>query len=232
MNYGMQDSINLIWKMAWVKRMQKSRTEYSINQAMSTVLDSYQLERRSLGEELIKQTSKGSDVILSKNSLVQLFRNYMISHWAPHMMVNTDAARGLAQLKTQYDPSLSPILDNARTQHGRFIANAGERLPNLLLDDGSKLYDCLSRERHTLVVLNLDDEHPGGATKLLFPGEIVAANVNNKQESRPHLSEKQYLRPQLVVVRPDFTVCTVGKSSSKVQHRLTEILHSEAFGCI
>ena len=104
MNYGIQDSINLVWKVAWVRRMQESMSIMDISDTMSKILDSYDVERRSLAHKLIDRTSLGTDIVLSNNTIVQWFRSYMIRNWISYLMVENGGAYALAQLTTEYDP--------------------------------------------------------------------------------------------------------------------------------
>merc|ERR1712183_1102485 len=50
MNYGMQDAINLLWKLAWVKR---ASIKYKVlyDTSIETVLESYSHERHQLGQQ-------------------------------------------------------------------------------------------------------------------------------------------------------------------------------------
>ena len=75
MNYGMQDVLNLVWKLSWAERClanyprttgedgiskEASSTERDV--AFNMILDSYHDERHSIGEELVKNVDFGTGI--------------------------------------------------------------------------------------------------------------------------------------------------------------------------
>merc|ERR1712007_355661 len=87
-----------------------------------------------------------------------------------------------------------------------YICRPGQRLPNLVLDDGSRLYDRVGRERHTWICVNstMPSEQTGD--------RCIGVTLAKEQASVPAISEDVIARPQAVLVRPDLFVAAVGES--------------------
>ena len=67
MNTGMQDAINLAWKLALV--MQKTCDEH--------LLDSYSKERSAVGDEVLKAADRLTEIGTTKNAIAQAVRNFV-----------------------------------------------------------------------------------------------------------------------------------------------------------
>merc|ERR1712013_43379 len=99
-----------------------------------------------------------------------------------------------------------------------YVCSPGQRLPNILLEDGSKLYSRVDRTRFTWVVLN----HHTDA----FPVEEgfveVVAAIADEQVSDPPIPAAAYAAPQVLLVRPDQFVAGVGPSIQGLKDRLRQ----------
>jgi len=228
MNYGIQDSINLVWKVAWVRRMQESMSIMDINDTMSKILDSYDVERRSLAHKLIDRTSLGTDIVLSNNTIVQWFRSDMIRNWISYLLVENGGAYALAQLTTEYNPKNSYLLD-CTSSSKNYIAVSGARLPNLHLADGSRLYDHVDRKHFTIVILNGNEKH---AEKTINTCKIVCVSAADTQEKMPKIDANAYKAAQVLLVRPDLHVFCVASTLDHVRHKFFGLLPAEAVSCM
>jgi 2-polyprenyl-6-methoxyphenol hydroxylase-like FAD-dependent oxidoreductase len=65
MNTGMQDAINLAWKLALVCR----------NAGSDKLLDSYSIERSAIGDEVLKAAGRLTEIAVMKNHVAQTVRN-------------------------------------------------------------------------------------------------------------------------------------------------------------
>lgn len=78
MNTGMQDAINLSWKLAWTIKGHGS----------AQLLQSYQQERRPVAQRVLKRSSKMTKIGMGNSLLPRLIRNYI----AP-LLLRTDAVQ-------------------------------------------------------------------------------------------------------------------------------------------
>jgi len=221
MNYGMQDGLNLIWKIALVRRMQSAFSDdgvEGISDTMFKVLESYHTERQYLARRLINNASAGTNLILTKNSLVRWFRDYMIRNWGSYLMIDRGGVRTLSQLTTQYDAELSYLLQSSNASYSS-IATPGARLPNLRLSDDSRLYDHTCRERFTLIKLNVQGSPDDAA--LDFPGKIISVDAATQQDELPPIDEKILQRTQVLLVRPDLHVAACGRNVQEMMQGLS-----------
>jgi 2-polyprenyl-6-methoxyphenol hydroxylase-like FAD-dependent oxidoreductase len=136
MNAGIQDMINLSWKLAMV-----------INgQARDELLDTYQSDRLPVIHQLVQMTERATRAFNSTNPLVHA----AITRLAPIVLarsrVQAKAAPRLGQLAASYRDC--PIAKGG----GRIGSlRAGDRVPDLRVG-GGRLYDLLDLSTLTLVV--------------------------------------------------------------------------------
>ncbi|MCU1277117.1 MAG: 2-polyprenyl-6-methoxyphenol hydroxylase, partial [bacterium] len=135
-----QDAINLGWKLALVAG----------GQAPPSLLDSYDEERRPVGERLLQFTDRIFSLATSANPLIIWARNRLVPLFAPRLM-KTAARRKLAfrfvsQLGITYRGS-SLVGD---------CPNCGDRAPDAtigaLVDGVNHLVDSFNSPLHHLVV--------------------------------------------------------------------------------
>lgn len=136
MNAGIQDMINLSWKLAMV-----------INGgARDGLLDTYQSDRLPVIRQLVQMTERATRAFNSTNPLVHA----AITRLAPILLarsrVQEKAAPRLGQLAASYRDC--PIAKGG----GRIGSlRAGDRVPDLHVGDG-RLYDLLDLSTLTLIV--------------------------------------------------------------------------------
>jgi 2-polyprenyl-6-methoxyphenol hydroxylase-like FAD-dependent oxidoreductase len=133
MNTGIQDAINLGWKLALV----------AAGHAPDSLLDSYDEERRPVGQRLLQFTDRLFSVATSANPLVVWARNRLVPAFTP-LMMRTPARRKLAvrfisQLGIRYTGS-------------SLVGECGERAPDAIVDKVKHLVDEFKHPLHHLVV--------------------------------------------------------------------------------
>lgn len=120
MNTGIQDAINLGWKLALVIQ----------GKANAALLDTYQDERWPIGRTVLRFTNRAFKIVTSSHPIVQFVRTHVASRVAPLGLRLTAARRKgfrtISQLAINYRHS--PV-----TQEGLGLANGlrpGDRLPD------------------------------------------------------------------------------------------------------
>jgi len=136
MNAGIQDMINLSWKLAMVLN----------GQARQELLDTYQSDRLPVIRQLVRMTERATRAFNSTNPLVHA----AITRLAPVLLarsrVQDNAAPRLGQLAASYRDC--PIAKGG----GRLGSlRAGDRVPDVPVG-GGRLYDSLDLSTLTLVV--------------------------------------------------------------------------------
>ena len=136
MNAGIQDMINLSWKLAMVLN----------SRARPELLDTYQSDRLPVIRQLVRMTERATSAFNSTNPLVHA----AITRLAPIVLarsrVQEKAAPRLGQLAAGYRDC--PIAKGG----GRIgTLRAGDRVPDLRVGDG-RLYDLLDLSTLTLFV--------------------------------------------------------------------------------
>lgn len=234
MNLGMQDSNNLLWKLAWSKRILKassSEEDYTkANEVVDAILETYHSERNALGKKIVKEVEFATQMLAVNNPVIKFFRDEFLRLMVPSETAKNNF-RKMGQLDLAYAPSSSILLFENHSWTAHYICSAGTRLPNIYLDDGSKLYSHIDRVHHTWVILNNsngsdNDDSDEDSKAVPIPASweakvlrVSAAGVE-QQVSFPVLSEKAYAAPQVLLVRPDQFVAGVGSS---LEHLLDEL---------
>lgn len=95
MNTGMQDVINLSWKLAWVIK----------NRVNASILDTYQQERRPIAEQVLAMTTGMSRAMLARNSLVNFIRKLFMKYAAKLSFVQKFMVNTIAEIKINYPKS-------------------------------------------------------------------------------------------------------------------------------
>jgi hypothetical protein len=140
MNAGIQDMINLSWKLAMVLN----------GRARPELLDTYQSDRLPVIRELVRMTERATRAFNSTNPLVHAAITQLAPIVLARSRVQEKAASRLGQLAAGYRGC--PIAKGG----GRIgPLRAGDRVPDLRVGDG-RIYDLLDLSTLTLFV-------PGGA---------------------------------------------------------------------
>jgi 2-polyprenyl-6-methoxyphenol hydroxylase-like FAD-dependent oxidoreductase len=142
MNAGIQDMINLCWKLAMVHR----------GRARPELLDTYGSDRLPVIRQLVSTTLRATKAFNSTNPIV----HGLLVRAAPKLLQRTRvqnmAAPRLGQIAASYRGA--PLAQGG----GRLGAlRAGDRVPDLHLPEG-RLYDLLDPGSPTLLIAAADDD--------------------------------------------------------------------------
>lgn len=92
MNTGMQDALNLAWKLELVIK----------KVAKTTLLDTYQEERHPVGQDLLKLTDTVTKLITTRNPITQEIRNRLMPLLSGHEVVQNRLWKTLSMLGINY----------------------------------------------------------------------------------------------------------------------------------
>jgi 2-polyprenyl-6-methoxyphenol hydroxylase-like FAD-dependent oxidoreductase len=231
MNLGMQDVTNLLWKLAWSKRILRassSEEDYvEAKQVVDVILGTYHSERHALGQEMVQSIGLATKMLAIKHPLIEFFRNELLRFVLPSNTAKQNF-RKMGQLDLAYAPSSSSLLFENTSWTAHYICSPGQRLPNIRLEDGSHLHSHIDRVKHTWVILNYDSDNDNDSDKAEAPlkfsskAKIVCAMASGfeNQVSVPAISEKAYAASQVLLVRPDQFVAGVGASTEALMDEL------------
>lgn len=219
LNTGIQDALNLGWKLALGAR----------GLASDDLVDSYDAERRPVDQSVLQFTDRIFRLASSKNGLLKLPRTKILPALAPKASgskaLRNRLFRTVSQLDTQYRGS--DVVDTGATRLPAFLTagpKAGDRLPDaVVLDHGRelRLHDVLSAPGFHVLLCGpgwpadaqlrlhnaLERLSPWVSVRRLNVGSrLAAANPNEVQDVTGLAFERLGLsvrRPELLVVRPD-----------------------------
>ncbi|CEM11958.1 unnamed protein product [Vitrella brassicaformis CCMP3155] len=128
MNVGVDDASNLGWKLARVCR----------GRAAPELLDTYDGERRPVGEKVVKYTTMGyNDVLLAyEGKKSKSWGAFMLKHLLPLLFrapyVSSTLSTAISMTNIQYSPQTSALSDKHRVPSAS--AMPGWRLPDTMLE--------------------------------------------------------------------------------------------------
>jgi 3-(3-hydroxy-phenyl)propionate hydroxylase len=215
MNTGIQDAVNLAWKLALVC---SGRSDPSL-------LDSYQLERDPVERSVLRQTDVMFRVAGASSGLGAFIRQHVAPLLGSLNFVQHGAARMVSEIDIEYEHS--PIVEDHHIAHG---PRAGDRAPDArarLAPDGATIHilDVCSRPQHTLLMIVDSTDHVALAEDvsrkivasygdIITPVVVSDANPSgganvppmtraNTRLPRSLRDEYGSVRPAMYLVRPD-----------------------------
>jgi 2-polyprenyl-6-methoxyphenol hydroxylase-like FAD-dependent oxidoreductase len=148
MNTGIQDAINLAWKLALVVQ----------GRAPAHLLESYQMERAKVGKLLLRADALLTNLASLHQPLAVAARDRITSCVVQHPQTQQLITRTAAGLRISYrhGPLVFAHRDERRTPAASAV-HVGDRAPNGLLFSGrrtppSQLYDVLTGTGHALLI--------------------------------------------------------------------------------
>jgi hypothetical protein len=229
MNTGMQDMMNLAWKLALVLK----------GQATEELLETYRQDRLPVMRSILTRTEGLTELMGTENQFVRSIFNHLAPWIGGLHFVEENATARISQLSLNYrDSSLSA--DHAAGGSLR----AGDRAPELRLRaalkfesdretrgpefEEGRLYSLLSPSLFTLVLVNIDDAASVHAqiAKVLEPWRQLIATVEvqpSQGEANKRFREYFGSLSSLVLIRPDAYVGFRGNEHSVP--KLAEYLH-------
>ncbi|MFG2087232.1 MULTISPECIES: FAD-dependent monooxygenase [unclassified Spirillospora] len=201
LNTGVQEAHNLLWKLAAADRLDAEAAE--------RLLGSYEAERRSIAQRMVKGTARATGVMTWNLRVAQRLRTTLAPRVISRPSVQARLGRQVGMLETAYR--------GGRPAAG---ASAGRRMPNPELRSGGRIYPRLSGLGHTWVAWVRPDEpvpDPGDSRWRGLP--VLSLTETTLAAGQPWPDEGE----RVALVRPDRYVAAAGTSPeavwSALQHR-------------
>ncbi len=150
MNTGIQDALNLAWKLALMVK----------DQASPLLLESYEVEREQVGEALLRGTGRATRMVLTHNPLLVALRNALAPLYFSSLPGTLHRlAEALSEISIAYPHS--PIVRDERDKKGTL--QAGDRAPNGLVRtrEGSEplpIFEILKSPQSLLLIFTGQQE--------------------------------------------------------------------------
>lgn len=174
MNTGMQDAYNLAWKLALVVS----------GAAREDLLESYDAERRPIAAATLQSTDLATKVVTLRNPVAREVRNRLAPLLASLDVVQKRLLAQASEIAVGYRGS--PIVDERRSSVARATVgkrvgeqptladwvgfggapHAGDRAPDVTIDDATTLFSLLRHTRSTLLLFDGAAPTPEGYANL------------------------------------------------------------------
>lgn len=233
MNTGIQDAINLGWKLAAVLQDRTDDPE--------GLLDSYDAERRRVGMHLVTGTDRLFSFIANANWLFVQLRNLIMPWILPYIVANRDRRLKFFRFVTEFAVTYrkSPIVGMAKGFLGP--VHGGDRVPDGKLVDiksqvETSMQEVCGSTSHALVLFSGTVEGESATSAefrtsyeqvsramrdKVLPNYIFAGPQGPGHESGPSFCDPEgtmharfgFTAPGYVLVRPDLYVAHIGPLS-------------------
>ena len=216
MNTGIQDALNVAWKLALVMR----------GGADPRLLQTYQEERHPIGEHVVQASGRLLKAATLSNKLAQAARNTIV-----HLAMSVPAIRhrfrgGLAEEDIHYRDSL--LVDGSGTRR----LQSGDVLPNTLIEVDGELVSIYSLLRgHCATVLVVGATTPLGIPERFglddagLPIEICRIGPGGEATDPDGITAGLLGgNGSIVLVRPDAVVATMAHSVESIAAWITDRL--------
>jgi 2-polyprenyl-6-methoxyphenol hydroxylase-like FAD-dependent oxidoreductase len=195
MNAGIQDMVNLSWKLAMVLR----------GHAAPALLDTYESDRLPVIRQLVGMTERATTVFNSTNPLAHAALTTLAPLALSRAAVQVRAAPRLGQLTASYRGC--PITKGGGRIDG---LRAGDRVPDVALADG-RLYDVVDASALTLLVSGMG---PDVARPLVDVAGLWAEAVVVREVTLP---ADVVSGPAWLLVRPDGYLAAAGRPGDEAR---------------
>ncbi|MBI3420264.1 MAG: FAD-dependent monooxygenase [Proteobacteria bacterium] len=198
MNTGLQDATNLAWKLAYVVK----------NLAIEALLDTYQSERRRVGQILLRTTDRMFGLVTARGPLATPLRNFFFPLVIPLIFnlncLRTQVFRFMSQLAIRYHTSAF-VFERTRFADAAFRSGpaAGRRAPDAKLEQGTLFELIKGVEANVLIFCDkLDRVNEIEMLRRLYAG-YVRVHVFEK-DKEPELFQRYGMRGWgTCFIRPD-----------------------------
>lgn len=197
MNTGLQDATNLAWKLAYVVK----------GVAIEALLDSYQSERRRVGQILLETTDRAFGLVTARGPLATPLRNILFPVVMPLAFklncLRTRLFRFISQLAIRYHKGPF-VFERARFADPAFLRGpkAGERAPDAPLEQGTLFELIKGHEANALIFNGQERAMEVEMLKRLYNGYVRFHAVEKEKE--PELFRRYGMNDKgSCFIRPD-----------------------------
>ena len=202
MNTGIQDAVNLAWKIGLVAQ----------GAADPNLLDSYEAERHPVEQSVLQQTDFVTRLVTLEGPVARALRDRLAAALSSFGLIQERARRTVSELAVHYRQS--PIVEEHWQAQG---LPAGDRVPEMRLTawDGSRettLLEALRQARHILL-LSLDARVPDALQRGFdtIAKQIQSGLGDVVHVYRPTTAIDEW--PAICLIRPDGYVAFRGSSA-------------------
>ncbi len=190
MNTGMQDAINLAWKLAEIARGGRE----------DILLASYALERRHVGKDVVERAARMTHMIMMKNRLLVKLRNFVFPRLVKLPKILKALTETMAEISIFYKQS--PLVIRPKDYPGY----PGTRLLEGLIDGQSLCAQCQVPQHILLVFGGTAADQKALLKACPYPVHlIVISHINQGLYQRYHVRV-----PTWILVRPDHYLAARG----------------------
>lgn len=207
MNTGIQDAVNLGWKLAHALQ--------GVGDA-NLLLDSYGPERRAIARDVVKAAEQKLHLAFSSGSATRILKDIAVSIFGNLSVVQKRLQIELSETEIVYKEGPLVALGAPPRNPHRTDVGARARDASLTFGDRSQLlWPLLSEPRHTLLLFE-DAESPIDTSELSELADNQLAILRLTPENDPSKRARARYRQQApgwVLIRPDQVVAARGNGN-------------------
>ncbi len=211
LNSCIQDAWNLGWKLAMVLR----------GEAKAALLDTYETERKPIAQQVIDGTDAMHDIIMAHGrGMAERMALTETPNWQTRV---TELVAGISYTYRDHIPAIEGL---AQIPEG---PQAGDRAPDITLEDGSGLMVSLAHGGMTLLLISNDDKVGETQAATAIAGETVTKYGEIIQSHTIRDPDNIYGNDdnaRLYLIRPDgyIAFCSRLRDAARLHEYLDDLL--------
>lgn len=171
MNTGMQDAYNLAWKLSLVSK----------GFGKENILDSYEIERKPVAQNILKETSAMTHLVTLKSKALKMIRNWILKKVSKTKQVQESFVNRIGEMDINY--SMSPIVDHGGEYAVDFLSEIDDISHHLFIyTDNPESAKEIEKEVQTrfgdLIKLHIKPAREKKGVYLIRPDQYIAFHTD------------------------------------------------------
>lgn len=204
MNTGMQDAVNLAWKLAYVIK----------GISPPTLLESYETERRPVATQIIKFSGFLMRLGTVRNKALILIRDFLASIASKLSVLQKQFAANISEINVSYENS--PIVGGKKQHH----ISPGDRIPTATFNLKNYV-DIFSTDKLGKGFILLDFNDPNKKLDSRFDDLVISYHV--PQKANEIIAAYGMEKGGYVLIRPDQFISYIGNDFDALNSNLETI---------
>ncbi len=206
MNTGIQDAMNLCWKLVLCIK----------HQANTNLLDTYEMERRPVGKQVVAVSSSFLKMLMISNPIIFFLRAHLIKVITKIPSFKIPFFKKMHQLNIKYSPNLSISKSHYQSLH------AGTAMPDFIaFEQGHSFHFYKNRCENIFYIIGFSNSEK--IIQLIQKHQWPAKHIPIKNIQQKNISSA-WPKKGYLIIRPDTVIGDIGSTAEQLKNYFYGIL--------